>query len=85
MMLRLLQGSVLLAFSALSVAGAPTVPDKIIPDEIKVPAGERTLEFKGLDFLQRWAIPNVFFHVTTAYAILRHNGVELGKPDFLGS
>jgi len=52
--------------------------------DIKVPAGERTLEFKGLDFLQRWVIPNVFFHVTTAYGILRHNGVELGKRDFLG-
>jgi uncharacterized protein len=51
--------------------------------DIKVPAGERTLEFKGLDFLQHWAIPNVFFHVTTAYGILRHNGVELGKRDFL--
>jgi hypothetical protein len=53
--------------------------------DIKLPSGERTLEFKGLDFLQRWAIPNVFFHVTTAYGILRHNGVELGKRDFLGS
>ena len=53
--------------------------------DIKVPAGERTLEFKGLSFLQRWAIPNVFFHVTTAYNILRHNGVEIGKRDFLGS
>jgi uncharacterized protein len=52
--------------------------------DIKVPAGERTLEFKGLEFLQRWAIPNVFFHVTTAYDILRHNGVELGKRDFIG-
>jgi uncharacterized protein len=52
--------------------------------DIKVPAGERTFEFKGLDFLQRWALPNVFFHITTAYAILRHNGVELGKGDFLG-
>ena len=51
---------------------------------IKVPAGERTLEFKGLAFLQRWALPNVFFHVTTAYNILRHNGVDLGKRDFLG-
>jgi hypothetical protein len=50
--------------------------------DIKVPAGPNTLEFKGLDFLQRWAIPNVFFHVTTAYAILRHNGVDLGKRDF---
>ncbi len=53
--------------------------------DIKVPAGERTLEFKGLAFLQRWAIPNVFFHVTTAYNILRHNGVEIGKRDFLGN
>ena len=53
--------------------------------DIKVPAGERTLEFKGLSFVQRWAIPNVFFHITTAYNILRHNGVEIGKRDFLGS
>jgi len=52
--------------------------------DIQVPAGERTFEFKGLAFLQRWAIPNVFFHVTTAYAILRHNGVDIGKRDFLG-
>jgi hypothetical protein len=54
--------------------------------DIKVPTRDGgTLEFKGLAFLQRWAIPNVFFHVTTAYAILRHNGVELGKRDFLGN
>ena len=53
--------------------------------DIKVPAGERTLEFKGLAFVQRWAIPNVFFHITTAYDILRHNGVELGKRDFLNA
>lgn len=52
--------------------------------DIKVPAGERTLEFKGLDFLQTWVIPNVFFHVTTAYNILRHNGVDLGKADYIG-
>ena len=52
--------------------------------DIKLPGGERTLEFKGLPFLQHWAIPNVFFHVATAYDILRHNGVELGKRDFLG-
>jgi uncharacterized protein len=50
---------------------------------IKVPGRDRTLEFKGLDYLIRYVIPNVFFHVTTAYAILRHNGVEIGKSDFL--
>ncbi len=53
--------------------------------DLKVPSRGETLEFKGLEFLQHWAIPNVFFHVATAYAILRHNGVELGKRDFLGS
>jgi hypothetical protein len=53
--------------------------------DLKVPAGpEVTLAFKGLDFLQSWAIPNVFFHMTTTYAILRHNGVDIGKRDFLG-
>lgn len=52
--------------------------------DIKLPTGERTLEFKGVGFLQTWAIPNVFFHVTTAYNILRHNGVDLGKRDFIG-
>ena len=51
--------------------------------DISFLSGGRTLEFKGLDYLQRWAIPNVFFHVTTAYNILRHNGVDLGKRDFL--
>jgi hypothetical protein len=51
--------------------------------DVKVPLGDRTLEFKGVDFLQRWAIPNVFFHIVTAYDILRHNGVELGKRDYL--
>jgi len=50
---------------------------------VKVPLEERTLEFTGVDFLQRWAIPNVFFHVVTAYDILRHKGVDLGKRDYL--
>ncbi|MDE2262908.1 MAG: DUF1993 domain-containing protein [Gammaproteobacteria bacterium] len=50
---------------------------------IKVPLRDRTLEFKGIDYLVRWVIPNALFHVTTAYAILRHAGVEVGKNDFL--
>jgi uncharacterized protein len=50
---------------------------------IKVPVRDRTLEFKGLDYLIRWVIPNALFHVTTAHAILRQNGVEIGKNDFL--
>jgi len=39
----------------------------------------------GSDYLLQVTIPNVFFHITTAYAILRHNGVDVGKMDFLGA
>lgn len=44
---------------------------------------EIKLEFKGQDYLLKWVLPNFYFHVTTAYNILRHNGVEIGKRDFL--
>ena len=40
---------------------------------------------RGADYLAQVAVPNFYFHVTTAYAILRHNGVDLGKMDFIGS
>lgn len=50
---------------------------------ISLKAGGRELSFEGVAYLETWAKPNFYFHVTTAYAILRHNGVELGKPDFL--
>jgi hypothetical protein len=39
---------------------------------------------KGSDYLAQMGLPNFYFHVTTAYAILRHNGVDLGKRDYLG-
>lgn len=42
-------------------------------------------EFKGQAYLLHYALPNFYFHVTTAYAILRHNGIELGKKDFVGT
>ena len=51
---------------------------------IVVPLRTRTLEMDGLSFIQRWALPNFYFHVTTTYALLRHAGVEIGKQDFLG-
>ena len=50
---------------------------------LKLRAGE--LRLKGVDYLLSHAYPNFYFHATTAYDILRHNGVELGKRDFLGS
>jgi len=52
--------------------------------DIKIALRDRTLEFKGLEFLQLWALPNFFFHHVTAYNLLRHNGVDIGKRDFLG-
>ena len=50
---------------------------------ISLKAGGREMNFTGFAYLETWAKPNFYFHVTTAYAILRHNGIELGKPDFL--
>ncbi len=51
--------------------------------EIEIFVRKHKMEFNGQDYLLKWVMPNVYFHVTTAYNILRHNGVELGKPDFL--
>lgn len=50
---------------------------------IKLSVG--TLSFSGLDYLNGFALPNFYFHYTTAYNILRHNGIGLGKMDFLGA
>jgi hypothetical protein len=45
----------------------------------------RTLTFKGMPYLLDFVIPTIYFHVTIAYAILRHNGLEIGKMDYIGS
>jgi len=44
-----------------------------------------TMKFRGEPYLQHFVLPNIYFHVTTAYAILRHNGVAIGKRDFIGT
>lgn len=46
--------------------------------------GDKETHYKGMQYLLKHAMPNVYFHVTTVYAILRHNGVEIGKRDYLG-
>jgi hypothetical protein len=51
---------------------------------VEVPVRTQVYAFQGRDFVLRWAMPNFYFHTTTAYALLRHNGVDLGKRDFLG-
>ncbi len=54
--------------------------EKIV--ELKLPGIQ--MSFKGIDYLFSFALPNLSFHITTAYNILRHNGVKLGKADYLG-
>jgi uncharacterized protein len=51
--------------------------------ELKFPNG--SMSFKGKDYFLSFVVPNFYFHYTTAYAILRHNGVPIGKRDFMGS
>jgi hypothetical protein len=52
--------------------------------DIVLPLRDRDLRFKGQEYLLGFALPNFYFHVVTAYNILRGNGVEIGKHDFLG-
>lgn len=53
--------------------------------KIELKVGGHDLTFTGQDYLQKFVIPNFYFHETVAYAILRHNGVGIGKMDFLGN
>ena len=53
--------------------------------DITTGSGEKAKQFKGQVYLMHYALPHFYFHATTAYAILRHNGVEIGKKDFIGS
>jgi uncharacterized protein len=60
--------------------------DASVDREIKIPLGANASGLmKGADYLNLFVLPNYFFHLTTAYAILRHCGVEVGKRDFIGS
>ena len=52
---------------------------------ITLSIGGQSMSFEGQPYLLHFALPNFFFHVTAAYAILRHNGIQIGKRDFIGS
>jgi len=52
--------------------------------EIKMVIPIGTIEFNGLDFFNGWSMPNFYFHYSTAFSILRHNGLAIGKKEFLG-
>jgi hypothetical protein len=53
--------------------------------DIHLKLGKLEVTWKGMQYLCGFALPNFYFHVVTAYDILRHNGVELGKRDYIGS
>jgi len=53
--------------------------------EIVIKRGDKETRYKGMQFLLGHATPNFYFHVTTTYNILRHNGIEIGKRDYLGN
>lgn len=71
-----------------TVAWLQTVPasaiDGLDDKEVTFPVGKTaTRTLRAEDYLKTWALPNMYFHITTAYAILRHNGVAVGKGDYL--
>lgn len=57
--------------------------DSSADTEIALPMGGQTMQMSGTDYLLNLVLPNFYFHLTAAYSILRHNGVEVGKRDFL--
>ena len=70
------------------MAWLKTVPasalDGLEDKEVTFPVGKNgTRTLTGQAYVMTWALPNVFFHVTTAYTILRHKGVVIGKSDYL--
>ena len=64
---------------------SPQQIDGTEDDEIVLPVTGKETRYKGMQLLLGHSMPNVYFHATTAYNILRHNGVPVGKRDFLGN
>jgi uncharacterized protein len=59
--------------------------DRAITLKLGPPGNQREMNFVGLDYLLGFGTPNVYFHYTMVYALLRHNGLDLGKPDYVGA
>jgi uncharacterized protein len=62
----------------------PAAVDARADQDVVFPMGPRKMTMKGSDYMLHFALPNFYFHHTTAYNVLRHCGVEIGKMDFLG-
>jgi hypothetical protein len=74
---------------ARTLAFIDSLPRDAIEDsagrDISISVASNVRHFKGQPYLLHYALPNFYFHTTTAYAILRHNGIEIGKKDFIGA
>ncbi len=62
----------------------PAAIDAAATRTIAFTVAKHEMSMTGPDYVTGWMLPNFYFHVTTAFAILRHNGLEIGKRDFLG-
>jgi uncharacterized protein len=68
------------------IKGLPSAPMDAEPDkEIKVPMGKEERTFTRINFLQHFILPNLYFHTTATYLILRHLGVDIGKLDYMAA
>jgi hypothetical protein len=63
----------------------PAQVDGTEAKSVTIKQGDREVQFTGIDLLLKRAMPNFYFHATTAYDMLRHNGVEIGKRHFMGN
>ena len=79
-----LKGAVATAIAALE-RFSPADVNALVGRDMRFEFRERRLDFTAEDFLMSFSLPNFFFHASTAYDILRHKGVPLGKRDFMGA
>lgn len=68
---------------AVLAAAKPDAMEAAAESEIAIKAGPRELKFTGKEYLLHFALPNFYFHAATAYGIMRHNGLDIGKRDFM--
>jgi len=68
---------------AVLAEATPEAMEAAADREIVIKAGPRELKFSGKEYLLHFALPNFYFHCATAYGLLRHNGLEIGKRDFM--
>jgi uncharacterized protein len=72
------------ALKALPPAAFEGSETRAITLKLGPPGNQREMNFKGLDYLLGFGTPNVYFHYSMVYALLRSNGLDLGKPDYVG-